>query len=281
MDTVRGKWALVTGASSGFGVELRLVWRNLQLISLKDQRIVVTGGSRGLGLGIVQALAARGARVTVVARGRKQLGDVERLGAEMRAGDATDAALMDGIVAEVSPSVLILNAGAIPFMAPLDEQTWDTFCTVWNTDVKAGLHGIQAALKTPLASGSRTILMSSGAATHGAPLSGSYSGAKRMLWFMAHYANDIARERGLEIHFQVLAPLQMIDTVLIRQVAGAYAKRQRTSIEAVMQSRYGNLPLSVQQFGEQVAVFLSDPQYATGVAYGIKAETGIKLLDTQ
>src|SRR5437763_14959109 len=39
-----------------------------RFMSLKDKSIVVTGGSRGLGLGLVEALVARDARVTVVAR---------------------------------------------------------------------------------------------------------------------------------------------------------------------------------------------------------------------
>ena len=39
-------------------------------MSLKDKTIVVTGGSRGLGLGLVEALVDQGARVTVVARDR-------------------------------------------------------------------------------------------------------------------------------------------------------------------------------------------------------------------
>ena len=37
-------------------------------MSLKDKNVVVTGGSRGLGLGLVEALVAHGAAVTVVAR---------------------------------------------------------------------------------------------------------------------------------------------------------------------------------------------------------------------
>ena len=37
-------------------------------MSLKDKSAVVTGGSRGLGSGLVEALVAHGARVTVVAR---------------------------------------------------------------------------------------------------------------------------------------------------------------------------------------------------------------------
>jgi NAD(P)-dependent dehydrogenase (short-subunit alcohol dehydrogenase family) len=45
-------------------------------MSLKDKIAVVTGGSRGLGLGLVEALVARGARVTVVARGADALESV-------------------------------------------------------------------------------------------------------------------------------------------------------------------------------------------------------------
>ena len=45
-------------------------------MSLKDKNVVVTGGSRGLGLGLVEALVACGAMVTVVARDSAALGSV-------------------------------------------------------------------------------------------------------------------------------------------------------------------------------------------------------------
>src|SRR5207302_3391850 len=46
-------------------------------MSLKDKTIVVTGGSRGLGLGLVEALVDQGAKVTVVARDPTALAAVE------------------------------------------------------------------------------------------------------------------------------------------------------------------------------------------------------------
>ena len=50
-------------------------------MDLKNQIAVVTGGSRGLGLGLVEALVERGARVTVVARTASDLDRVSsRLG---------------------------------------------------------------------------------------------------------------------------------------------------------------------------------------------------------
>jgi NAD(P)-dependent dehydrogenase (short-subunit alcohol dehydrogenase family) len=247
--------------------------------TLRDRRVVVTGGSRGLGLAIVQALVARGAQVTVVARDRASLAAVERPGVTVWPGDVTDPALMRAVVGELRPSALILNAGATPFMAPLHEQSWESFSRVWNTDVKAGLLGVQAALAAPLPRGSRVMIVSSGAALKGAALAGGYAGAKRELWFMAHHANDIARERDLGIRFQVLVPTQMYaETALMQEVAGAYARRQGQSVEAYVAARYGEV-ISAGQYGEHVATLLADPACADGVAYGVRGGSGITCLD--
>jgi NAD(P)-dependent dehydrogenase (short-subunit alcohol dehydrogenase family) len=60
-------------------------------MSLKDKTIVVTGGSRGLGLGIVEALVDQGAKVTVVARDRAAVAAVEqKLGVAVIPADITD-----------------------------------------------------------------------------------------------------------------------------------------------------------------------------------------------
>ncbi|MEA2463049.1 MAG: hypothetical protein QOJ98_796, partial [Acidobacteriota bacterium] len=186
--------------------------------NLNEKRIVVTGGSEGLGLAMVEALAASGARVTALARDRANLAAAERLGAAVIAGDATDAALMKQIVGDESPDVLILNAGARLAMKPIDQLTWDEFSSAWNTDVRAGLAGIQAALGVPMKAGSRVVIMSSGASLvlsvpyikpEGMRLSGGYVGAKRMMWFMAHSANAVSLERRLGVHFQALLPGQL------------------------------------------------------------------------
>jgi NAD(P)-dependent dehydrogenase (short-subunit alcohol dehydrogenase family) len=256
--------------------------------NLQGRCVLITGGSRGLGLAIVKALIARGAKVTVLARHRADLADVERLGAEGIGGDATDAELMDGLLSDLQPSVLILNAGATPQMGPIDEQSFESFSVVWNNDVKATLHGVQAALKTPMPKGGRVLLVSSGAAMvlslptirpEAMRLSGGYIGAKRVIWLMAHNANGIARERGLGLHFQVLLPLQLVgDTALGRTVAGAYAEQDGTTIEDHLTKRYGK-PLLPKQYGEEVADILTEPRHASGVAYGFRRDTPIMALD--
>lgn len=70
-------------------------------MSLKDKNVVVTGGSRGLGLGLVEALVAHGAKVTVVARGAEALDSVRsRLGVATISADATDETAAHRILTE-------------------------------------------------------------------------------------------------------------------------------------------------------------------------------------
>src|SRR3954470_17282383 len=133
--------------------------------NLNNHRIVVTGASEGLGLAMTKALLARGAKVTAIARNAERLEQARQLGATTIAAGATDARLMDRIVADGQPDILVLNTGARLPMMPIDKQTWEDFSAGWNTDVKASLVGIQAALSTPMKPGSRVMAMSSGAAT--------------------------------------------------------------------------------------------------------------------
>src|SRR5262247_2449092 len=64
--------------------------RSVVMRTLQGERVVVTGGSRGLGLAIVEALLARAAEVTVVARDPERLAATERLGAAARRGELPD-----------------------------------------------------------------------------------------------------------------------------------------------------------------------------------------------
>ena len=248
-------------------------------MSLKDKNVVVTGGSRGLGLGLVEALVAHDASVTVVARDADALESVRaRLGVATISADVTNETAVRRILAEVRPDILALNAGTTPPMGRLDQMSWADFTAVWETDVKAGLYWLQAALNLPLKPGSRVLVGSSGAAVNGSPMSGGYAGAKRMLWFMAKYANGVAEQKGLGIRFQAIVPQQIIGGTGVGDAgANAYARAAGIETEAFL-ARFG-APMPPRDFGEKVLSVLDDPQYGTGFAFGLKGDTGITVLE--
>jgi NAD(P)-dependent dehydrogenase (short-subunit alcohol dehydrogenase family) len=155
-------------------------------------------GEQGLGLGLVEALVSHGAKVTVVARSVDALDSVRaQLGVATVSANVTDAVAAQRILSETRPDMLVLNADAKPPMGRLDRLTWDDFSAPWETDVKAGFHWLQAALNLPLTRGSRVLVGTSGAALNGSPLSGGYTGAKRMLWLLARYANGVSDQADL------------------------------------------------------------------------------------
>ncbi|WP_316181988.1 MULTISPECIES: SDR family oxidoreductase [unclassified Bradyrhizobium] len=248
-------------------------------MSLKDKTIVVTGGSRGLGLGVVEALVDRGAKVTVVARGTEALNAIAaRLGVATIAADVTDEAAAHRIVGDISPDILILNAGTTPLMGRLDRLTWRDFSAAWETDVKAGLYWIQAALKLPLKPGSRVLVGSSGAAVGGSQMSGGYGGAKRMLWFMAKYANCVSQDDRLGIRFQAIVPRMMIlGTGVGDTAAGAYAGSMGITPEAFV-ARFG-APMPPRAFGDRVVSVLEDPRFADGVVFGLNGDDGVTVME--
>jgi NAD(P)-dependent dehydrogenase (short-subunit alcohol dehydrogenase family) len=248
-------------------------------MSLKDLKVIVTGGSRGLGLGMVEALVAQGAKVTVVARDADALASVRAaLGVATISADVTDQAAAKRIVADVRPDILALNAGLKPHMGRLDQISWEDFTASWESDVKAGLYWLQAALNLPLAPGSRVLLGSSGAARNGSPLSGGYAGAKRMLWTMAKYANGVSEQKKLGIRFQAIVPLQMVGGTGVGDAGSKfYAKSMGIEPEAFL-ARFG-APMSPRDFGEKIVAILEDPQYAEGLALGLKGDTGITVLE--
>jgi NAD(P)-dependent dehydrogenase (short-subunit alcohol dehydrogenase family) len=250
-------------------------------MSIKDKSIVVTGGSRGLGLGLVEALVDQGAKITVVARDPAALAAVkQRLGVAVISADVADEGAAQRILADVRPEILVLNAGATPRMGRLDELSWKDFSATWETDVKAGLYWMQAALNLPLAQGARVLVGSSGAAQQGSPLSGGYAGAKRMLWIMAKYANGVAKQKGLSIRFQAIVPTQIIGgTGVGDRASSAYAQSMGLEREAYL-ARFG-APMPPRKFGEHLVAVLDDPQYASGFAFGLKGDTGITILEAE
>jgi NADP-dependent 3-hydroxy acid dehydrogenase YdfG len=189
---------------------------------------VVTGASRGFGLAIATALVADGRQVIGIARNAERLNAVrDELGERFTplAADATDDTVAHDVIRTHRPGLLVLNAGAAPHLAPVHEQTWETFSRNWDTDTRHVFTWASAALRAPLAPGSVVIAMSSGAVLQGSPLSGGYASAKAAVRYISGYAADESARAGLDIRFRTLFPQLTPVTELGSPGVDAYAAR--------------------------------------------------------
>jgi len=244
---------------------------------------IVTGGGSNIGRATVLALAATGARVWAVGRQAARLERVQREAqgpgqVVTRAMDATDGPAMDRLIDEADPDVIVLSAGARGPQALMHEQTqtWEGFSAAWNTDVKIAFQVGQTALRRPLRPGSTVILVSSGAALGGSPLSGGYAGAKRMLMFLAGYlqrSGDVL-QRGLR--FAAIVPKQLVaGTEVATEVAAAYAALAGISPETFME-RFG-APLTAEDVARTIVAIARGELLPEGGVLGVSGAGTEKL----
>lgn len=110
---------------------------------LDGRRALVTGASRGIGLGCAVALAEAGAHVVMAARGAEALQAVveELTGAGHAASalalDVTDLDAMRAAVAEQGPFDILCNSAGIARHAPALETTAQDFDAVMNINLRA------------------------------------------------------------------------------------------------------------------------------------------------
>jgi NAD(P)-dependent dehydrogenase (short-subunit alcohol dehydrogenase family) len=196
------------------------------MVPLKDKNVVVIGGSRGVGRRIVEAAVGNGAHVLAVARQEIALRELAKAvaGVDVLALDATQEDAPARVFAALRPDILVLCAGAVPPVAPLHEQSWQQFAVNWETDVKMAFHFCKAVLSQPLPAGASVILISSGAALAGSPISGGYAGAKRTQMFIANYSQKESDRLKLGLHFAAIAPRITPDTDIGRHAVAGYSR---------------------------------------------------------
>jgi short-subunit dehydrogenase len=133
---------LAAGAAAGLGaiIVARRGWekfRQSRLHELRGQTVLITGGSRGLGLALAEEFARAGSRIAICARDEQELGrarrHLEELGAEVCAVacDVSRPAEVEHLVQSVRQQlgpvdILVNNAGVIA-VGPLLSQKLEDF----------------------------------------------------------------------------------------------------------------------------------------------------------
>ncbi|MCM2373633.1 SDR family NAD(P)-dependent oxidoreductase [Aporhodopirellula aestuarii] len=143
---------LAVAATAGFaGVEIakRLVRRSRDF-DWQGKRVVVTGGSRGLGLVIARQLADRGARIAITARNKTNLAnaasDLRQRGADVIAHpcDVRDpeqvSEFIDRVTEQFGGVDVLFNVAGIITVGPLESMTPDDFRDSMQTNCWGALH---------------------------------------------------------------------------------------------------------------------------------------------
>lgn len=118
-----------------------------ELFDLGGKVALVTGGSRGLGLQMAEALGEMGARVAITARKREELdaamAHLAKLGVEAAAFQAdlgdpeTIPALLDGVVARFGTVDVLVNNAGTTWGAPAEDHP----AAAWHKVMDLNLHG--------------------------------------------------------------------------------------------------------------------------------------------
>lgn len=145
-----------TVAAAGIGAALGLRRLLRARFQFKDRTVLITGGSRGLGLVLARQLLKEGARVAICGRDEQTLARareaLERTGGEVYAipCDVRDPVQVEALVSAVherwgAVDVLINNAGIIQ-VGPLEAMTLEDFQEAMDTHLWAPLYATLAVL---------------------------------------------------------------------------------------------------------------------------------------
>ena len=235
------------------------------MLDLSGKVAIVTGASRGIGRGVAELLAVRGAHVVAGARGDHASAAVEAIRqaggkAEAVSIDVTDTASIEEMVAGVLTrhgrvDVLVNNAGIArdQLMLRLKREDWDD---VIATNLTSAFTCVQTVLKSMIKQrAGRIVSISSVVGQMGNAGQANYAASKAgLIGFSKALAREVA-SRNITVN--VVAP-GLIDTDMTRAVA----EKAQTEWESIIPLKRLGTP---QDIAAAVCFLASDEAaYITG-----------------
>jgi len=177
-----------------------------QMTNLTESTIIVTGGSRGYGAGIAEAMVKAGARVWITGRSQDKLQKTaQRIGATPFVADVADGEAWDRLMAEVLAQtgrldVLINNAGEGVKIGPASEQTDAAIAQSLASNLTGAMLGCRRAAAIMQNQGSGLIVnIGSACSTYAWPGWSVYSAAKAGLLMFTRCLLTELRAHGVRV----------------------------------------------------------------------------------
>jgi NAD(P)-dependent dehydrogenase (short-subunit alcohol dehydrogenase family) len=206
---------------------------------------VVTGASRGIGLGIAEKLVAGGARVVITARRPEALAEaVEHLGGPSKAigvaGNAADPDHQDEVLAAARATFggldyLVNNAGINPVYGPMLDTELDVARKIMEVNVLSAFSWTQKAVAAGLGSAANPGAVVNVASIAGLGATGAigwYAVSKAAL---IHLTVELAYQLGPELRVNAVAPA----VVKTRFAEALYEGREEKVAAAYPMKRLG------------------------------------------
>lgn len=226
-------------------------------LSLKQKNVLITGGSKGIGLACARAFLAEGARVAIVSRSQANLEAARRsLGkVHVETADLTDAAaagaMVERVEKEFGPLDVLVNSAGAAKRTNADELTPAAWHASMDAKYFSYIHVIDPVIKRMAARGRGAIINIIGnggklpASTH---LSGGAANAALML-ATAGLANAYA---GKGVRVVGLNP-GLTNTSRVAEGMVSEAKRLGISEEEALKRATKSMPLGRMPEPEEIA----------------------------
>lgn len=233
---------------------------------MSNRSSLVTGGNRGIGLAIANALAENGDRVAVTYRSGEPPADLLGVRCDVTDSASLDAAFTEAETAHGPIEVLVANAGTThdQLGAMMSE---DSFTSVLDANLTGAFRTVRRALRGMIkARRGRIVLISSVVAMQGAAGQLNYAASKSGLIGMARSLAREVGQRGITVN--VLTP----GFVATDMTANLPEKVKEAALKSIPLGRYAD----ARDIARVVRFLVSDDaSYMTGAIVPVDGGMGM------